>query len=146
MQRVRMFEDGIGLETVERGDFTGQRTQRLCLEFILLGNLLQALVAGLDGFFFCAELIEALRLDQHAGIRTGHAGNGHHANDRAGDEDVNIMQGNRNLQKFAFCVPRHQHDVKTFPQLNRPPYKKYCNALCLSGTFLNLWPLCPKSG
>ena len=60
------------------------------------------------------ELVEAGRLDKHAGVRAGEAGDGEESDGCCGYEDVGVMERNRHLVEVAVGVATDEKDVEAF--------------------------------
>src|SRR5579864_2486030 len=76
----------------------------------------QARVAGLERFLLREHLVELRHLAQHARIRPGNAGDGHHPDQPANQEDVKEMQWNRNLAELSVSVAGDEKDVEALMQ------------------------------
>ena len=81
-----------------------------------MGDLLQLRVVALDLVLFGAQIVEALDLPQHAGVGAGHAGDGEHADESTGEEDVEVVNGDGNLAELPLGIACDKKDVPAFPQ------------------------------
>src|SRR5579872_267035 len=109
-------QDGIGLQAVKGGDFTGQGSQRGDLQIFFVFRLLQLGVASPERFRFVVQLIKAGNLGQHASIRTHDSGNAHQAECGADDQHVKVIDGNLDLVELALSVASNEKNVKPFTQ------------------------------
>src|SRR5208283_3515587 len=77
-------------------------------------------IAGLQLRLFVAQLVVVRDLAQHAGIGTDDARQAEHANQSAGDKNVQILDRNGDLAKLSGFVAGHKKDVKAFTQYAYP--------------------------
>src|ERR1051326_6924557 len=111
------IEQRVGLEAVEGRNFAGQRTERGDLSFVFGGYFFKLRIARGELVFFRPQAIEAGDLGQHARVRTGDAGDAHHANQGPSHKHVEIMNGNGDLADLAFGVSAYEKDVVTLAQV-----------------------------
>ena len=104
------------LQTIERGNFAGDRAQRCHLQVALFGDLFQAGVIVLELIFLGPQLVKLGHLQQHAGIRAGNSGQAEESDGGADDENVEVMDGNGDLAQLPVVPAGHEKDVEPFLQ------------------------------
>ena len=103
-------------QAIERRDLGRQRAQRRRLHVLLVRLLLQVRVVLLQRGVVVAQLVEARRLDQHAGVRPGQPGNRKRPDNCCRYKDIGIVQRNRNLAQAATLIAADKDNVITFFQ------------------------------
>ncbi len=126
----------IGLESVERRNFAGQRSQRCHLNVAFLGHLLQPRIVVFKLGVLGEELIVVRDLVQHPGIRAGDYGEQERDRRQSRNERVDILHGDGNPAQLSRFVPCHEKYVETFSQ--HPNFRKAKSASesCRSGTVM----------
>src|ERR1700691_2050571 len=84
----------IGLETIKRGNFAGQRSERCHLNIAFLGDQLQARITVFELFLLRAELVVVRNLAQYSRISAGNAGQAQRADRHASQKNIEILNGN----------------------------------------------------
>jgi hypothetical protein len=107
-------------QTVQRAHFAGERTQRGGLHILFVLYTLQLAVVLAQCFLLLAHLIEAGRLEQHAGVRAGHAGDSECAHHGRGHEHAGVVQGDRDLAERPVFLTCNENDVITCAQVLFP--------------------------
>ena len=113
---------GFILETVDGGDFLGERAERGDLYIALVGDFGHLLVVFAEGFALLADLVEAFRLEEHAGIGTGETDDSKGANERGGYEAVDVVHGQRYLADATVFIPSDKQNVVTLTQHRDSPW------------------------
>jgi hypothetical protein len=105
------------LQAVERRNFIGQRAQRCHLHIAVMRNLRHLLVVFAEIFAVLPNLVEALRLQQHAGVGAGQPDDGERTHQRRGYKSVRVVQAGA-----GSCESAHLH----------PGQQKECNSACVA--------------
>jgi len=87
------------------------------LQVTLLSNLFQTRIVRFQLIFFSPQLVELGNLQQHAGIRAGNSGQAEKSNSGTDDENVEVMDWNRNLAELPVVATGHEKDVEPFLQM-----------------------------
>ena len=80
------------------------------------GDLFEAGVAIFELSVFGAELVVVFDLGQHACIRTGNSGEAEDGDSGAGQENIEVLDGDGDLAKLTGFVAGYEKYVKTFTQ------------------------------
>ena len=98
-------------QAVERGHFIGQGAQRGDLHIAVVRDLRHLLVVFAEILAVLANLVEALGLEQHAGVGAGQAHNRERTHQRGGDKSVRIVQRQRNLADPPVLISGNKKNV-----------------------------------
>lgn len=98
-------------ESVQRGDFGGERAETGGLHIPLMRGLFEMRVVFLEVVVILTELVEPGSLDQHPRVRASEASNREQTDHGCSDEDVGIVKRDGNLAESAVSVAAHEHDV-----------------------------------
>ena len=91
-------------QSVERGYFACQGSQRGHLHIALMRNLRHLLVVFAQRLSILADLVKTLGLEQHARVRTGQSNDGEGSHQRGGHKSIHILERQGNLANLAVFV------------------------------------------
>ena len=119
-----LFHDGRAMcgvqlvlgEAVDGGDFTGEGAEGGGLNVFVVGDLFHVGVVGAEALLLAAEVVDRGHFDEHVAVLAGHSGDGKHADYGGRDEDVGVVEGDRDLVEVAVLVAADEYDVEAFLQ------------------------------
>ena len=103
-------------QPVQRCHFAGQRAQRSYLHIAVMRDLRHLLVVLAQRFAFFADLVEALGLQQHAGVRARQSYDRECADEGRGHKAVGVVKRKRDLPHPSLFIPGNKKNVVALAQ------------------------------
>ncbi len=108
---------GLRLQSVERRNLTGDRTQGRDLNVTLLGDFFEAGITILKLLFLGAQFVVTGDLEQHAGVGAGDTGEAEEPDGGADHEYIQVMDRDGDLAQLAVVPASHEKYVEALLQM-----------------------------